>query len=59
MYSICIWNKYETLRDEAEGGSVVRDLKNLREVIEEANKEILPKTTRDAKRPWMTEAINE
>ena len=57
MYSISVRNKYETLGYEAKDGSVKRDWKNLREAIEEANKKILPKTTRVAKCPWMTEAI--
>ena len=57
QYNISVRNKYEALREETEEDSIESDWQNLRKAIEESNREVLPKTTRVAKRPWMTDAI--
>ena len=57
LYNISVRNKYETLKDQAEGDSVEKSWENFREAIAESNREVLPKTKRIAKQPWMTEPI--
>ena len=56
-YNVSVRNKYEALMEETEEDSIENDWQNLRKAIEESNREMLPKTTRMAKRPWMTDAI--
>ena len=60
VYSICVRNRYETLRDEREeaGGDMMEgDFESLKMAIEEANEKLLPKTNRIANKPWITESI--
>ena len=58
QYSICVRNKYDALKDEnEEENNQDRQFENLREAIEEANKEIIPKVKRSPNRPWMTDMI--
>ena len=61
IYSVSVKNKYEALKDQSGENeeNAEHQFENLRVAIEESNGEVLPKTIRNAKRPWMTDAILE
>ena len=55
--NVSVKNKYEALMEKAEEDSIENDWQILRKSIVESNRKVLPKTTRMAERPWMTDAI--
>ena len=58
QYRVYVRNKYDALSDETEEeNNLERQFENLREAIEEANKEIIPKVKKSPNRPWMTDMI--
>ena len=64
LYSVSVRNKYEALRNEngEVGEEDVDDnpeqlFDSLKEAIQRANEEILPRVAREPKRPWMTDDI--
>ena len=57
LYSVCVRNKFETLREEAEENTIRLVCDNLSVAIEESSIQILPKITSCPKRPCMMEAI--
>ena len=57
MYSVSVRNKLESLMDESQEKNMQLVYDSLSDAIDKANSEILPKITKEPKRPWMTEAI--
>ena len=57
LHSVCARNRFETLRDEADGNTIYSVYESLSVAIEESSIEILRKITRSPKRPLMIDVI--